>query len=372
MKFCIITHVSHINIANKYFAYGPYIREIDIWIKYVDDLIIVAPLQKGSLSEIDLPYASKNIDFRSVALFESTSLRQTAKTFFKLPLLLYVIFKAMKDADRIHLRCPGNMGLLGCFVQIAFPSKPKSAKYAGNWDPKSKQPWSYRLQKWILSNTFVTRNMQVLVYGEWPDTSKNIKPFFTASYYKSEVVPLVSLDAVATFRFVFAGSLVQGKNPQYAIELIRKLREQIPHLQLDIYGEGILRVELEALIKKYVLENNVFLHGNQNAAVLKKAYQQSHFVLLPSKSEGWPKVLAEGMFWGCVPIATPVSCVSNMLDHGNRGVLLEMNIGKDATRIKTLIEDQKLYSIKREAAASWSRIYTLDYFEDEIQQILHS
>ena len=70
------------------------------------------------------------------------------------------------------------MGLIGAIVNILFPNKQKTAKYAGNWDPKSKQPWSYRLQKWILSNTFLTKNMQVLVYGEWPNQTKNIKPFF--------------------------------------------------------------------------------------------------------------------------------------------------------------------------------------------------
>ena len=43
------------------------------------------------------------------------------------------MYKAMKWADHIHLRCPGNIGLLGCIVQIAFPKKVKTVKYAGNW-----------------------------------------------------------------------------------------------------------------------------------------------------------------------------------------------------------------------------------------------
>jgi hypothetical protein len=35
--------------------------------------------------------------------------------------------------------------LLGCVLQI-FSNKKKTAKYAGNWDPK-KQPWDYKLKK---------------------------------------------------------------------------------------------------------------------------------------------------------------------------------------------------------------------------------
>ena len=42
----------------------------------------------------------------------------------------------MQDADHIHLRCPGNIGLLGCFSSNFISKKIKTAKYAGNWDPK--------------------------------------------------------------------------------------------------------------------------------------------------------------------------------------------------------------------------------------------
>ncbi|CAM4044253.1 glycosyltransferase family 4 protein [Flavobacterium antarcticum] len=372
MKFCIITHVNHIKKEDQFYGYGPYVREMNIWLRYVDEVIIVAPIQTGAISEIDLPYSANKIDFKAVPAFELTSSKQIISSLFKLPKLIYQIFKAMQSADHIHLRCPGNMGLLGSIVQIAFPSKTKSAKYAGNWDPKSKQPWSYRLQKWIVSNTFLTRNMQVLVYGEWPNSSKNIKPFFTASYYKSEIVPLVPLEHALKIRFVFAGSLVVGKNPQYAIQLISQLKETFPTIHLDVYGEGILRQELEQMVVDLKLESHLILHGNQNADVLKHAYQSSHFVLLPSKSEGWPKVIAEGMFWGCIPIATPVSCVPTMLDHGTRGIVLEMDIKIDSAKISALLKEKVLFQKKREAAAAWSRTYTLDYFEAEIQQILKS
>jgi hypothetical protein len=68
-----------------------------------------------------------------------------------------------------------------------FISKKKTAKYLGNWDPKAKQPFTYKLQRWILSNTFLTRKMQVLVYGEWEGSNKIIKPFFTATYSESQI-----------------------------------------------------------------------------------------------------------------------------------------------------------------------------------------
>jgi hypothetical protein len=48
---------------------------------------------------------------------------------------MFKIFKAMRQADHIHLRCPEYRFVGLCFTD--FPSKKKeTAKYAGNWDPK--------------------------------------------------------------------------------------------------------------------------------------------------------------------------------------------------------------------------------------------
>ncbi|WP_369877108.1 hypothetical protein [Flavobacterium sp. 81] len=223
MKFAIITHVIHYKVGNQYFGYAPYIREMNIWLKYVDEVIIVAPSSKGSPTEIDLDYKHDKIDFRDVSEFSFTSLKNNLISLYKLPRIFWTVFWAMKNADHIHLRCPGNTGLIGCFVQILFPKKTKTAKYAGNWDPASKQPWTYKLQKYILGNTFLTKNMQVLVYGDWKNQSKNIKPFFTATYSDIEKISIQKLNFDSTIEFVFVGSLVEGKNPMYALKLVEQL-----------------------------------------------------------------------------------------------------------------------------------------------------
>ena len=44
MKLAIITHVQHIKHGNHYYGYAPYMREMNIWLKHVDEVIIVAPL----------------------------------------------------------------------------------------------------------------------------------------------------------------------------------------------------------------------------------------------------------------------------------------------------------------------------------------
>jgi glycosyltransferase involved in cell wall biosynthesis len=370
MKFAIITHVPHIIAHNKYFAYAPYVGEMNVWAKYVEELVVVAPVVKTEKTPVDTAYQHQNIQLIAIEGFDVLSLKGIFRAVLTIPGISWKIFKAMQNADHIHLRCPGNIGLLGCLLQVFFPNTPKTAKYAGNWDSKSKQPGTYKLQQWILGNTFLTRNMQVLVYGQWEGSSKNIKSFFTATYHEEDKLAISKKKVKGRVNFVFVGTLVKGKNPLYAIQLVEFLSEKGYDVHLCLYGEGTERTPLEQYIRANQLEAIVELQGNQSKDTVQKAYQNSHFVVLPSDSEGWPKAIAEGMFWGCVPLATPVSCVPFMLDQGKRGILLAMDLEKDAKKTEMLLNNQSDFDAKRINASEWSRNYTLDVFEQEIVDLL--
>ena len=145
MKFLIVTHVPHSIEQKRHFGYAPYVREMNIWLKHVDQCIIVAPISNEKPNAITIAYQHPDIVFYKIPSIALTSLKNIFKTTLALPIIIVTIRKAMQQADHIHLRCPGNIGLLACVVQIFFPNKSKTAKYAGNWDPKATQPWSYRL-----------------------------------------------------------------------------------------------------------------------------------------------------------------------------------------------------------------------------------
>lgn len=377
MKFLIVSHVNHTIKNNAIFGYGPYIREMNLWLNKVDSVEVVANLTNRDLDNIDLAYQHRNIYFTKLKEFNLTSSISILKAIASMPMLLIAIFKAMKRADHIHLRCPGNVGLLGCVVQIFYPNKTKTAKYAGNWDPKAKQPWSYRLQKWILNNTFLTKNMQVLVYGEWEGMSKNIKPFFTATYTNNEAEKALAQDQKILpinkpIQFMFVGTLTANKRPMYALEVFKLLSKTINQAELHFYGEGNQRQEIIDFCISNNISNKVFVHGNQPKEVVEKAYINSHFLFLASKSEGWPKVVAEAMFWGCVPLATNVSCVHQMMGYGERGVLLQLDPEQDVESINTLIQNPELYKKNSTNGKHWSTQYTLDRFEAEIKNLLNA
>ncbi len=49
-----------------------------------------------------------------------------------LPPMIWQLIACLRRADAVHVRCPGNLGLLGVLIAPLF-SRRLIAKYAGQW-----------------------------------------------------------------------------------------------------------------------------------------------------------------------------------------------------------------------------------------------
>lgn len=370
MNFLVVTNAPTFYENKKYTAYAPYVNEMDIWFSKVEKVAILSPNYYPD-KVYSKEFRRQDILYFNIPFLYFNSIAAWLKAIFTLPYTIIVFIKAFLWADHIHIRCPGNIGLIACVVQVFFPKTSKTVKYAGNWDPHAKQPWSYNFQKWILGNTFLSKNIKVLIYGKWQNQSKNIIPFFTASFSESEK-GIIKKQFSTPYKFIFVGTLNEGKRPFFALNIIENLlREGIPVI-LKIYGNGVMKNEIEEYITHKNLEPFVQLMGNVNREELKGVYKKSHFLILASKSEGWPKAIAEAMFFGCIPIATNISCISWMLNYGKRGILIPAKV-EDATKIlMNEMTDLEALQFKSLKAQKWSQKFTLEKFEEAIEDILAS
>ena len=374
MKLVVISSAPIVQKEGENYLYAPYEKEMQLWAKHANSIQFCCPIWKEDKKLLIAPISFETTPTIELKEFDITSFSNMLRAIPNAFVDLIRIFEAMKKADHIHLRCPGNMALLAAVVQIFFPKKVKTAKYAGNWDPKARQPFTYKLQRWILSNTILTKNIQVLVYGDWENQTKNIKPFFTATYSESEILNAnfrIQNKDQESIKFLFVGTLSRGKQPLYAIQIVEELFKKGKNVTLDLFGDGAMKSEIETYIRNNDLESIIQLKGNQSKDAILTAYQNSHFLILPSKSEGWPKVVAEAMFWGCVPIASPVSCISYMMGNGSRGILLHEKIQEDINQIDMVINNQDFYHKIASEGQSWSQQFTTDKFEAEISKLLN-
>lgn len=367
MKFLIVTHAMHKKHGDRYYAYSPYVREINLWISKVGEVIIAAPLSQQSVeASIELPYLHDHISFVELEALEFTTWKRAVSSLVKLPGVFMRIITGMHQADHIHLRCPGNMGLLGVVGQVLFPWKTKTAKYAGNWSDYPSQPISYYIQKRLLANTLVSRRLSVLAYcGEQPRSS-NVIPFYTASYSENQVGDLETRSLNGPIEFIFVGTLTANKNPIAAVNLIHLLSKR-RKVTLHIVGSGPQRIEIENHAAQLGLSDSVTFYGNLKSEDVIRLYKRSHFLILLSDSEGWPKAVAEAMFWGCIPIATKVSCVPWMLGEGTRGILADRESLRGACEeIQDICDSPFRFASFSKEAATWSQVFTLEKFMRDI------
>jgi glycosyltransferase involved in cell wall biosynthesis len=428
MKLLIISDAPILFKNKEKAAYAPYVKEMNLWMKYANSTTYVCPIRYNR-SLLTKAFDRQDFEIKTVRRLEFHTLFSAIFSFLNIPYQLIILCFAFAKADHIHLRCPGNLALLASMAQILFPSKRKTVKYAGNFDPQAPQPIAYRWQKKLLSNTFLSKNIKVLVYGDWPNQTKNIQAFFTATYSRNQIQPVANRNWKGPYKAVFVGTMGANKRPLEVFELIKELRANGIAISLDYYGDGPLKAVIENLVKAAGLEDHIRLHGNVDNSIVTQAYKKAYFCFLLSKSEGWPKAVAEAMFWGCIPVATKVSCVPWMLGiatsnfqlptsnadkqtyplglgkgfdaSSNEGDALSLSKGrerlqnketnlsglgnsKDATQRGILINDvlqagtlveeylkqPELLEHMSQAAAAWSQQYTLDDFEREIALLL--
>ncbi len=370
-KFLIVSYALHKSHNSKLYSYAPYVREMNLWLDNVNSCRIIAPYTKLDPDPLEMEYAGSNVGYVPIPGIKFKSFGSILTSLFKLPVIIFKLLQGMFWADHIHLRCPGNIGLIASFCQVFFPGKVKTVKYANNWDPKSKQPISYRLQKWVLKNELLSKKMQILVYGEWNEKSKNVLPFFTASYTKDmyQVVPFKCIQD-EVINFIFVGTLTHNKRAMECIDAFIKIRESGINATITLIGGGVQEDLLRERANQSKYSGSIIFTGKVSQSEVVECFKKSHFLIFLSKSEGWPKVVAESLWWGCIPISTDVSCVNYMLGNGSRGFVVEPEPDEVVKVVVNCKNNQELFQSMKEDGINWAREYTLEKFESEIKQLL--
>ena len=94
MRFAVITHVNHKLAKSFYYGYAPYVREMNIWFKYVDKVSIVAPLKReSSFSKMETPYKHHKLYFKKAPIFSLISIKEIFYTIVKFPVVLFRVWK---------------------------------------------------------------------------------------------------------------------------------------------------------------------------------------------------------------------------------------------------------------------------------------
>jgi glycosyltransferase involved in cell wall biosynthesis len=96
----------------------------------------------------------------------------------------------------------------------------------------------------------------------------------------------------------------------------------------------------------------------------------AHFILLPSRSEGWPKALSEAMAYGAVPVAAAVSSIPQILRATGAGVaLLPDDTDGMAGAIARLAADPAAWSAASRAGVAAARLFTYRAYQAAVADL---
>lgn len=372
-RLVIVSHVTHYRAGGALHAYGPYAREIDIWADLFPEVEIAAPCRNQQPPADALPFTRPNIRIRPQLEAGGDTWTAKARQLAQLPWMIAQLAWVLRGADAVHVRCPGNLGLLGAVLAPAF-AVPRVAKYAGQWNGYAGEPLAVRWQRRVLASRWW--NAPVTVYGEWPDQPPHVVPFFTSMMSQQQVAHATSIAATkrldGTLRVLFVGALARRKRVDALIEGAAIAAGRGLDLALTIVGEGPEREPLAALVRERGLAPVTTFTGGLPFDEALRWYEWANCLVLPSKhSEGWPKAVAEAMSFGVIGIAVDHGQLRSMLD--SRGVLLPNGTPVEIADALCAIRRQPVeyLQIAREGAR-WAGRYSLEGLREALRQLLQT
>lgn len=161
-------------------------------------------------------------------------------------------------------------------------------------------------------------------------------------------------------RIIAVGRLADEKDYPSLLRVARIVFNRYPDWCLDILGEGDERPVIESMIKRYSLQDNVFLQGAQTN--VQDWMAESSILVLTSKYEGFAMVLVEAMTCGLpvVSYACPVG-PKDIISDGVDGFLVPPGDEETfASRICELIADEPMRKRMGASALKKSERYEAD------------
>ncbi|ELZ06015.1 glycosyltransferase [Natrialba asiatica] len=171
---------------------------------------------------------------------------------------------------------------------------------------------------------------------------------------------------------VFVGRFAAVKGVDRIVRTLPELVESNPDIRVTLIGAGSLFPEVEAVVERHDLSDNVTLTGWVDHEELPAYLDDAKVLLLPSESEGVPKALLEAMACGTVPVATPVGGVPDIVTDGKDGVLLrETNSAAIDRTISRVLERDDLGDLSDTARETIRREHAYPVVRDRYHRILH-
>jgi glycosyltransferase involved in cell wall biosynthesis len=369
----IISHTEHYKLQDgTIVGLGSTVTEINHLLNVFDTIYHVAMLHTTAAPKSALSYQSESISLIPIKAVGGQKLIDKLSIMTQAPKVLNVIHKALKQSDYFQFRSPTGIGVYVIPYLMFFSSKKGWFKYAGNWNQEH-APLAYKFQKWLLEH----QKRLVTINGNWPNQPKQCLTFENPCLNANDIEKGNRLIKEKSFNtkcvnFCFVGRLEEEKGIGLLINAFKSLNEndQSRIGNIHIVGDGRAIDMYKNVAKETKL--NFHFYGFLSREAVHDIYIKSHAIILPSASEGFPKVIAEALNFGCLPVVSNVSGISNYIKDGLNGYLLDV-ISVDAiiTKIQSILRlSEEEYLAMLDVDRKLIEKFTFDYYNSRVKNEL--
>lgn len=295
----IVSDTAMVEDQGSVYAYEPVWREVEAMASVMGRIIWLGArtgIRGPDFARVDHPRVQARLlprlDYRR---------GNKAQVLASLPRIFREIRRARKEADMVHSRGPSHPATLN---MVFGTNIPQWHKYAGDW-LHPHPPRSYALQRALLRRGAGERS-KVTVNARHPDDPESVLAIPNPCLWQREWEQGGTREPSDSFsppyRWVFAGNLDENKG---ILDILDTLEEPggVPGLaSLTIAGRGPLEGVIRQRLEQYSGPVALRFPGALSRQALNAVFADSDFLVLPSRSEGFPKVVAEAAAQGCIPL----------------------------------------------------------------------
>lgn len=172
---------------------------------------------------------------------------------------------------------------------------------------------------------------------------------------------------------VYLGRIVDiDKGVMLLPSILKKVSDRGIMFNCHIIGSGTDSARLQSAISRQGLASRVLFHGQKAPQEIPPLLSQADILLLPSRFEGSSLSLVEAMAAGCVPVASHVPGVTDMvIEDGVNGFLCPVgDTSAFAEKVALLYRDrQRLFQMSRTARQRVREHYSLERMAEEYDRL---
>jgi glycosyltransferase involved in cell wall biosynthesis len=168
---------------------------------------------------------------------------------------------------------------------------------------------------------------------------------------------------------IYVGHLTKAKGAHIAVESFLQATESLDDAHLNVVGDGRLKPQLRKTVEKYGATDSVDFHGEVPHRDAVRLVAESNILLLPSKSEGIPRVILEAFEVGTTVISTSVGGIPTLIEDGITGLFAQRTVDDFSTKIVDLSKDpNRRVEFATEAQQTIQERHSWNTIENRVRQ----